>query len=210
MKPVDTPDGYYLVRADRQEHRYRCAGQADPTRSSAWTTNIQAAVLFARVVDALAVQGRLMKDMPVRPISSKLCEDHARRTDPVVHAANTAALQAADVDAGFQAVKELMAAAGCPTDLLVHLPDDTEGWTFVSDDFPMEWSTNHPTDSGENDDAIEVEACTWGECKRDCLNELRRQKKDRDTTFVNDIVAAIPLDFANAVDGNGDPVGWED
>lgn len=29
------------------------------------------------------------------------------------------------------------------------------------------------------------------------------------TAFVNDIVAAVPLNFANAVDGNGNPVGWE-
>lgn len=89
-------------------------------------------------------------------------------------------------------------------------PDDTPGWAFEGEENPQEWSTEHPVESGEQDGATNIRPCTWGQWKAEGVAYDAARKLERDTAFVNDIVAAVPLDFANAVDGNGNPVGWEE
>lgn len=62
--------GWVLEHADSpvSQPRYWAAGQIDPIRSSAWSENNMAAILFARREDAQNVADRLMRkaDVPVR------------------------------------------------------------------------------------------------------------------------------------------------
>lgn len=60
--------GWLIERGDSDpcEPKYWAAGQADPKRPSAWTSNNTQAIRFARKDDAEMVSRRILKEVPVR------------------------------------------------------------------------------------------------------------------------------------------------
>lgn len=60
--------GWVIERADSEPSapKYWAAGQQDPQRTSAWTSNHMQAIRFARKLDAERVAERAMKGIDVR------------------------------------------------------------------------------------------------------------------------------------------------
>lgn len=60
--------GWVIERGDSpaSEPKYWAAGQTDASRSSAWTSNHEHAIRFARRLDARRVSERIMKGIEVR------------------------------------------------------------------------------------------------------------------------------------------------
>ena len=60
--------GWLIERGDSEVSapKYWAAGMRDPATFSAWTSNHDQAIRFARKLDAKRVAERLMKDIPVR------------------------------------------------------------------------------------------------------------------------------------------------
>lgn len=55
-----------LADSDASEPKYWAAGQREAERSSAWTSNHEHAIRFARKLDAERVTERIMKGISVR------------------------------------------------------------------------------------------------------------------------------------------------
>lgn len=74
------------------------------------------------------------------------------------------------------------------------MKEERAGWAYFNDGTGMEWSLNHPVESGEVPDATEIERMTYNGFRSkfgyDDFTDTQNQKRER---FIA-IQAALPID----------------